>query len=275
MGIRVKILLTCFLSFLVAHAQKLSENYIMLADSADYYIEKKMWTDAENAIIRALKLEPANKSNFLLWSNLGIVRENQNNYDGAIQAYTIGLSSAPKSTVLLTNRARAYLADNKPHQALDDLETTLQADSTLQWPLKMKGLILASLEDNDEALEVLGNYRNKYGKDSSVSEALGDIEARRGNCEASIAYYDEALENNDDADLLVKMLLTAYSYGKIEDMGQQISNGIRKYPRLGTLYLIRAMLHKANYQTDAYESDLKSAINFGVDKELYDFLTRK
>lgn len=272
---RFVLIISVLFSCLGVFSQTLTSTYVQLADSADYYISNKLWSDAERVIIKALKHEPANKSNYLLWSNLGIVRENEDNYEGAVEAYTIGLSSAPKSTVLLTNRARALLSLNHREEALEDLEKALTVDSTLQWQSKMRGVLLASLDEDAQALEALEKYTENFGNDPLVLETMGDIYGREGDFDRMIEYYKKSYETEQDSDLLQKMLLTAYAYGMLEDMSEILREGIKKFPRNGTLYLLRAMLNKASYQTDAYESDLKTALNLGVDRDLYDHLTQK
>lgn len=254
-------------------AQTLTATYVELADSADTYIARQQWADAERVIVKALRHEPANKSNFLLWSNLGIVRENQGNTDGAVEAYTIGLASAPKSTVLLTNRARAYLAGGHRSEAQSDLDAALATDSTLQWPRKMRGILRAGSGDRSGALTDLEYYEQKFGKDAIVSEALGDLTAAEGDVNGALAYYREAYKAEPDANLLSKAALTAYAFGRIEEMRDDIAEGIVRFPREGILYLMRAMIDKASYQTSAMESDLKMAKELGVDKTLYDTLT--
>ena len=82
-------------------AQTLTATYVELADSADNYIKHERWADAERVIVKALRHEPANKSNYLLWSNLGTVRTNMGDYNGALQAFDIGLSSAPKEVIVI------------------------------------------------------------------------------------------------------------------------------------------------------------------------------
>ena len=56
-----------------ASSQTLTRTYIELADSADNYMKRERWEDAERMIMGALRHEPANRSNWLLWSNLGLV----------------------------------------------------------------------------------------------------------------------------------------------------------------------------------------------------------
>lgn len=273
--LRSVILILIFNCSLSVWSQSLTATYIELADSADYYISRKKWLEAESVIIKALKHEPANKSNFLLWSNLGIVRENLDNYDGAIEAYTVGLATAPKSTVLLTNRARAYLVKNEKKHALNDLQKALEMDSTLQWPLKMEGLLYASLGEQDKALVSFRSYTERYGKDADISETAGNIYASRSNVDDALICYRESYKLNPSPETLEKIVLTAYLFGRIDEVEEEIMEGVKKYPRDGMMYLMRAMLNKSRYQTDAYESDLKTAINLGVNREILNQLVKK
>lgn len=253
---------------LTSGAQNLTATYVELADSADYYIDRKMWDDAERTIIKALRHEPANKSNYLLWSNLGIVREEKGNYSGAIESYTIGLSSAPRSTVLLTNRARAYLAEGRADEALEDLSAALAADSTLKWPLKMRGIVYVSLGKSDEALKDLINYEERFGKERDVSEIIGDIYNMRGDFEKAFDEYTAANEAESSPDLVIKIATTAYNLGRLEEMSNIVAQAIKDYPREGELYILRALINKARYQTKTYESDIETAKRMGVNKSV-------
>ena len=260
---------------LASGAQTLTATYVQYADSADRYIEAKDWVRAENMIIKALRHEPANKSNFLLWSNLGIVREHMDNHEGAIEAYTIGLATAPKSTVLLTNRARSYLAVNQTKPALEDLNAALSVDSTLQWPRKIRGLLLAQTGNKKEAAKDLKRYTDEFGKDAAVCETLGDLTASDGDIDESLSWYRDAYRQEPDPELIGKMAITAYVFGRIEDVKDDINEAMKQYPRAGTLYLCRALLNKSRYQTGAMESDLKTAKDLGANMEIFDRLTQK
>ena len=58
-------------------------------------------------------------------------------------------------------------------------------------------------------------------------------------------------------------------------MEDDLAEGIRKNPRNGMLYLMRAMLDKAKFQNSAMEQDLQMAKDFGVNQEIYDLVTGK
>lgn len=270
-----KIIISIFgICALTSGAQTLTATYVALADSADNYIKQERWQDAERVIIKALKHEPANKSNYLLWSNLGIVRTNQGNYDGALQAYEIGLTTAPKSTTIITNKARTLLAKGENKEALKSLNQALELDSTLQWPLKMRGLLYNALGDLKKAEQDLNNYEAKYGKDASVIESLGELAAKQGEPVKAIERYKEAYKIEPNRDLADKMLMTAYIYGILYKYEKELSAGLKEYPDDANLYLLRAMLNRSRYQTDAMESDLKTAKKFGIAEDLYNSLTK-
>lgn len=258
------LILICF-CVLNTRAQTLTATYVELADSADYYIGKKMWREAEQVIIKALKHEPANKSNYLLWSNLGSVREQQQNFDGAIESYTIGLSSAPKSTILLTNRARAFLALGRNEDALADLDLVLQTDSLQQWPLKIRGILNASKGKFDDALRDFSLYKKHYGDDAGVEEVSGDIYSSQAEFDKSLKAYRNSLKIEPTEEVYVKIALISYAIGKIDEAAEDISEGIKKFPRKAELYVMRGLLNKSRYQTDAYESDIKMAKHLGID----------
>lgn len=253
-------------------AQTLTATYIELADSADVYMKNERWGDAERVIVNALRHEPANKSNYMLWSNLGTVRTNMGDYDGALQAFDIGLSSAPNSTMLVSNRARTLIAKGETIQALADLDKALELDSALQWPRKMRGIIRAATGNLQGATEDLETYTGRFGKDAAVAETLGDIALTSDRKEEALSDYKEAYGLGKDETPLLKLLLTALETGRLEEYEEMLNSGISEHPNCGNLYLVRARLKKNRYQTSDMELDLKRAKELGADKNLYDEL---
>lgn len=254
-------------------AQNLSSGYIALADSADRYIRDERWADAERVIVTALRKEPANKSNYLLWANLGIVRANLEDHRGALQAYNIGLASAPRSTILLTNRAYSLTALGMPEEAIRDLDTALGVDSTLVRSRKMRGLLLGSVGDRERAIRDFDIYEKANGEDASIQEARGDLTVTEGKPDEALPYYRNARRLNPDEPTTVKMLKCAFMAGRIESAEEELGEAIRKFPRNGDLYLLRAALNKLRYQTSAMESDLTTARSLGADRTLTAIIT--
>lgn len=262
--------LTILIIFCALHsgAQNLSSAYVALADSADRYIRSERWAEAEEAIIKALREEPANKSNYILWTNLGIVRANRENHAGAMQAYDIGLTSAPRSTMLLTNRAYSLTALGLKTKALEDLDLALATDSTLSRARKMRGLLLLNEGKLENALRDFDIYERDNGEDASIQEARGDISTLHGDKEGTLHHYRRARQLNPDEQTTLKLLKGAFLTGQIEKVEAELSEALKEYPRNGDLYLLRAALNKTRYQNDAVESDLATARAYGADPVL-------
>lgn len=265
------IILTISFCALQTGAQTLTNTYVSLADSADNYIKRERWEDAERVIIEALRHEPANPSNWLLWSNLGVVRTHRDNYEGALQAYEIGLSGAPKSTVLLNNRAWTRMSHGDSKDALSDLDHSLELDSLQPWPLKMRGLILMRSGNRKQARIDLSRSDALQPRDASVLAALGDLDAADGSLDKALDMYHRSLEVEKDPDISFRMLLIMTDKNDPK-ADEETIQALSRWPRHGTLHLIRAIQLKRKYQNDAAEKEKNLAFQYGADPLLIDQL---
>ena len=255
-------------------AQTLTHRYVELADSADRYMRLERWADAERVIIGALKHEPANPSNWLLWSNLGVVRTHRENYDGAMQAYEIGLAGAPRSTVLLSNRAWTSLAFNRPGDAMADLDATLALDSLQPWPLKMRGL-LSMAKSPVKARRDLVLADSLAPDDPAVLAAIADLEAADGQIEKAQTYYERSLKLRPDPDVTFRTLLIMTEKGDFRTAQIRTSEALARWPKDPNLHLLRALQHQKNYDFDAELREKNLAVAYGADIHLVDRILNK
>ena len=86
---------------------RFGQTYQELCDRAVTYTEQDSLPQAETYIRRALKLEPANPHNALLFSNLGTIQRRQRKYEKALESYNFALNIAPPGS--------AYLAEPCDH----------------------------------------------------------------------------------------------------------------------------------------------------------------
>ena len=77
-----------FFSSLTVSAQ----TYRELSEKAIDCIERDSLAQAEDLLVQAMKLEPSNPHNALLFSNLGLVQRRLGRYDDALQSYTYALN---------------------------------------------------------------------------------------------------------------------------------------------------------------------------------------
>lgn len=269
MKIFKKIIVLLFLNGVFFLTSASSPRYIALADSADNYIKAENWEMAENTILTALRLEPGNFSNSLLLSNLGVIQTRQGRMEEALESYRLGLSIAPRSSVLYTNRARTYLHLRRYQDALADINETLTIDSIQEWPLQMRGFLLMS-SDPEGAKKDFTMLSKYYPHNALAMTGLAAVAEKEGNYNDALKYYDESIKLEDNPDTRFSRILLKINMEKYSEAAEDISESISLFPLEGQLYLIRGYLHKLNYRNEEAAIDKKIALEKGADKQLVD-----
>lgn len=251
----------------VGTAHATSPEYLALVDSADNFIRHQRWMEAESTIISALRLEPANYTNSMLFSNLGVVRTEQGKYKDAVEAFNLGLSIAPESKSILNNRARTFMLMNDYDGALTDIDESLRLDSIQEWPLQMRGLIRISRNDTIGAKHDLLLLAKNFYKNDKAFSGLARVAEMEGNNEDAIKYYDEAITINDDPDIRSARILLKIKMEKYSEASKDIRESLEKHPQYPLFFVWRGYLHRLNYRYEEADADKKSAISKGVDPE--------
>lgn len=266
-GNSFKYLLIVFTVIVIKFASA-SQTYIQYVDSADYYIKKSKWDKAEEMTIKALKSRPANKLNYLLWSNLGDIRTNLCNHSGAIEAFDIALASQPENARILSKRAYAYLSAGDKESAVKDIDQSLRIDSVQEWPLQVKAMM--ALEDSDLPLaeKYFNSLKNHFDKNAEAYIGLGKIMSAKGLPEESELMFRKAISTEDSEEARFLLVLTLIQSEKLPKAKEELLIALKRYPRDGNLYLLRGMIHKLNFENDAAAMDKKIALDFGADKRL-------
>lgn len=245
-----------------------AQTYMEYVDSADNYIKRERWADAERATVAALQLKPANKLNFHLWSNLGDIRTRLGDYDGALQAFDIALASRPESPKVLCGRAYTYLEMGETSKAMSDIDKAIEKDSTLAWPMRMRGTLLIGLGKYDEAERDFMRLKKVHPDDAGAFKGLGKIEAARGNSAKAIEYLRKSLDREKDDDTWFYLIMVLIEDDKLREAKEELLVALKRYPRNGNLYLLRGVIHKKNYENEQAEIDKKIALEYGADPHL-------
>lgn len=245
-------------------AQTLNADYVALADSVDSHIAAGRWSDAERFIVEALRAQPAAKSNYILWSNLAAVRLNQDNFNGAVEACNIGLTTAPRSVVLLGHRASALAALHRNREAIADIDLALSVDSTLLSLRRMRGFLLAAEGEMKLARQDVEAALKADPADPFLIETLGDVEISEGNAKEAVKLYGEAYAIAPSAPLAEKRFAIARAYDFLPSLSTELREAVTKFPDSAMLHLLRAVLFKENYMTEEAQRELKEARRLGL-----------
>lgn len=243
-----------------------SPAYLELADSADYFIARENWDKAEDKILKALRLEPANFTNSLLLSNLGMVQANKGEFSKALQSLTLGLHLAPSSTVILNNRAHTYLLTDSIEQAKKDLDRSLEIDSLQEWTLQTRAFLYLNQKDIESAEVLFRKLKENFTEKPALYTGLATIAQIQDKTEEAKTFYRQALkldESYDEArEAFILLLINTGDYpaARIE-----IREALKQSPENPMFYLLRGYLHRLNYRMEEAQADKKLAISKGMD----------
>lgn len=228
---------------------------------------------AEDYIRQALKLEPANPHNALLFSNLGTIQRHQQQYEQALESYNFALNIAPRTVLILLNRAAIYMELGRNNLAQADYSLVLDLEKDNEEALLMRAYIymqqrdykmakadyerllkvnpasyngrlgLATLEQKEgkyeEALNVLNNMIAAKGENSQLSPSqYAMLYVARAGVEKNLQHVDMALIDLEEA---IKL-----------DSSQPEA------------YLMRAEIYLAQKKKDLAKRDLEKALSLGV-----------
>lgn len=120
----IVLILMCFCFIAPSKAQTYDE----LIDKAMDAVEQDSLLQAENYFKEALRLEPANMRNSLLFSNLGTIQRRMGKRKEALESYSLALNKTPFSVTMLLNRASLLMEMNDLDRAYTDYCGVLDLD---------------------------------------------------------------------------------------------------------------------------------------------------
>ena len=113
---------------MLACFQLSAQTYDELISHAMDAVEKDSLYQAEELFKKALKLEPANMRNALLFSNLGTIQRRMGKNKEALESYSLALNRTPYSITMLLNRASLYLEMDYKDKAYVDYCNVIDLD---------------------------------------------------------------------------------------------------------------------------------------------------
>lgn len=259
--------LFCFASVLVS-AQEQTEDahrdYIALMDSADTACSEGNWVKAERFLLEALRLEPANPSNIILVSNLGMVRF----YDGrdslALVTLNDAVAMAPNSVVALRNRAKVLSAIGKHEEALAVRERIIELDSTDINNLYLHALTSMMLNDSTAATRDLTLMEATAPADVRTLRIRAQKLIADGRFLEAISTLNKIVSEEPASEIYSMRALCNLMLDRLNEASADISEGLAIDPLDGELYLYRALLNKFRYRYDESAEDARRAVQLGI-----------
>lgn len=254
-----------FLFFLSAIATKAQTTYQELSAKAVERVEQDSLPQAEALIRQALKLEPKNPHNALLFSNLGLVQRKLGRYDDAIESYTFALNIAPLAVPILLNRGAIYMEKGMTDRAYIDYCEVLDADKVNVEALLMRAYIYTLRRDYKAARM---DYERLLGLDSQSYNArlgLATLEQKEGKYRESLDLLNKLLvEHPEDATLYVARADVERDMEHIDLSLVDLDEAIKLNTSLIDAYLLRGEIYLTQKKKALAKQDFEKAISLGV-----------
>nr|WP_302831703.1 tetratricopeptide repeat protein [uncultured Bacteroides sp.] len=250
-----------------------SQTYEQLCDRALASAGQDSLVQAEGYIREALKLDPANPHNALLFSNLGTIQRQQRKYEQALESYSYALNIAPRTVPILLNRAAIYLELGKNDLARVDYSLALDIEKDNEEALLMRAYIYMQQRDYKMAradyVRLLklnpGSYSGRLG--------LATLEQKEGNYEAALTILngmiagksDTSQETNSEYAVLYVARAGVEKDLKHTDLAlMDLEEAIRLDASQTEAYLIRGEIYLSLKKKELAKRDFEKAISLGV-----------
>ena len=244
--------------------------YLQLADSAQYFIGKEEWSEAARCTREALRLDPANVGNVMLFNNLGLAAGMEGKIGEAMQCFDIALSRAPKSIPVLTSKAKIQIKASDTEGAMETLNAILEADSLSEWPLQTRGLLRMREADYKGAFDDFMQLSKSHPDNTWGPGGLAKCMELQGHPSEAAGYYADAIsraktDDEDKVEFQLGLIENLGHTGKLTEALDVAKEAITDHPHDGRLYLLRGWIKKLLLIYREAEADKKLAIDYGVD----------
>ena len=220
---------------------------------------------AEQCLKNAMKLEPANPQNGLLFVNLGTIQRNQQKYQDAEISYTCAISLLEENTVAFSTRASLYAEMEEYQKAIDDYSVIIGRNPENEDALYERAL--CRLMNNDTVgarfdLETIDKFNPKSAK-SRLGMAM--VYKAMGENAMAVELYDALIKANPNSWSLFRDRAEVYFFSKrlgaaLIDIDKSISmNG--KDP---LSYFLRAKIRWTKGDREYARRDLNRAVELGL-----------
>ncbi len=259
-------------------AQGLSaQTYEEMIKKSYEYADANDFPAAEEALKAAMRLEPANKFNFALLTNLGTIQRRQGKLDDALISYTAALSQRPKDELILINRAELYTEMNETEKAIGDYNTLIINYPTHEQGHYNRGLLYIN---SGEFLLAQADFEmivDTY-KDTFLGRfGYAILEKARGNYDESEIIFNYLGDKYPDNMRVLEERAELYFLTKRNARAIADLNKIFKATAepSAELYMLRGRVKLAQYEKESAAIDFKKARDLGYNEEAVEKLLKE
>ena len=220
---------------------------------------------AEQCLKNAMRLEPANPQNGLLFVNLGTIQRRLGKLQDAEISYTCAISLLDENTVAYSTRASLYAEIEQYQKAIDDYSVVISRNPEDEDALYERALCRLMNNDTIGArldLETIDKFNPKSAK-SRLGMAM--VYKAMGENAMAVELYDALIKATPKSWSLLRDRAEVYFFSKRLGAAMlDIDKSIQMNGRDPLSYFLRAKIRWAKGDREYARRDLNRAIELGL-----------
>ena len=221
--------------------------------------------EAEECIKKAMKLEPANPSNGLLFVNLGTLQRQQKKYKDAEISYTCAITLLEDNSLVYSSRAALFSETGEYDKAIDDYSVLISRNEKDEDALYERAMCRLLNNDTIGArldLEQIDKFNSKSAK---ARLGMAQVYKAMGENAMAVELYNALIKANPKSWSLLRDRSEVYYLSRrfaaaLQDINKRIElNG--KDP---LSYFMRAKIRLAKNDKEYARRDLNRALELGL-----------
>lgn len=254
-------------------APAFSQTYQELSERAVAATEQDSLELSKQYIGQAMRTEPANPHNALLYSNLGTIQRRQHQYEQALESYTMALNIAPRAVPILMNRAALYLELGKGELARIDYSLVLDLEKDNQEALLMRAYIYMNRRDYKFARADYEHLLKLAPQSYNGRLGLATLERKEGKYDAALVLLNAMLAGQEEATGLSasqRAVLYVARAGVEQEMKHtdlallDLEEAVRLDASQPEAYLMRGQIYLSQKKKNLARRDFEKAVSLGI-----------
>ncbi|MCD7710715.1 MAG: tetratricopeptide repeat protein [Porphyromonadaceae bacterium] len=245
-----------------------AQSYTDYIDSSFTYLDEGNLLKAEETLLAALRLEPANPGNVLLLSNLGTIQRRMGKLSEALDSYNNALTRAPQSLTLLNNRAALWAEMDSLQRAQEDFSQILLLDGKNEEALYRRGLIFLEMNDTTAARNDFDRLLSLNPQSADARIGMAALMKNRARYDQAIILYTQVIRANPHLASLYLNRAEAYYYNRqYNRASDDIEMARQLTPDDPLVYIMRGKVKLARFEKVEAKEDFDKAVSLGFDAE--------
>ena len=259
---------------MLACCQLSAQTYDELITRAMDAVEKDSLYQAEVLFKKALKQDPSNMRNALLFSNLGTIQRRMGKNKEALESYSLALNLTPYSKTMLLNRASLYLEMDYLDKAYLDYCNVIDLDAKNQEALQFRAYIYMRRRQYQEAKNDYQNLLATVPDDKTARIGMAMVNQKLQRHRESLEEFNRLIvDYPKDVTLLKARAELEVEMNTLEMALLDLENAAKLAPDDAEIYVMCGDIYLAQERNrEAYRA-FEKAIELGVPRpELQDRL---